>query len=457
MFLSPIQRFAALWLLPVLVAQAAEPFRVEVVDKENGWPVSLVELRTTAHTSFFTDNLGLAAIDSPELMDREIYLSLASDGYGVKADGFGNAGIRVTPKSGGKVRVEVERTIIAKRLGRLTGAGLYAEGGKLGVPALLPETGIMGCDSVLITPYRGRLFWLWGDSSVPHYPLGIYDSTAATSSLNPLASLKPPVALAYDYYRDDKGAPRGVAKIPGNGPTWLSAVVALKDRTGAEKLVATYSKIENHLDEWQVGLCVWDDAAEGFASSHVLWKKEDGKQKPLIPRGHPVFWKDPAGKEWLLLGDPFPEFRCPATFEAWSDPSTWEKLPAPANPVAADGSKVPPHRGSVAWSPFRKKWMAIFTQNHGKPSAFGEIWYAEADQPTGPWGTAVKVLSHRNYTFYNPVIHAELSDANGPAMVFEGTYTAEFADRAHPTPRYNYNQILYRLDLDDPKLAPARK
>lgn len=24
-----------------------------------------------------------------------------------------------------------------------------------------------------------------------------------------------------------------------------------------------------------------------------------------------------------------------------------------------------------------------------------------------------------------------------------------------PTPRYDYNQILYRLDLDDPRLAPA--
>ena len=40
-------------------------------------------------------------------------------------------------------------------------------------------------------------------------------------------------------------------------------------------------------------------------------------------------------------------------------------------------------------------------------------------------------------------------------IVFEGTYTAEFADRPRPTPRYNYNQILYRLDLDDPALKPA--
>ena len=42
-------------------------------------------------------------------------------------------------------------------------------------------------------------------------------------------------------------------------------------------------------------------------------------------------------------------------------------------------------------------------------------------------------------------------------LFFEGTYTKEFARHAAPTPRYDYNQILYRLDLDDPGLAAATK
>ena len=41
------------------------------------------------------------------------------------------------------------------------------------------------------------------------------------------------------------------------------------------------------------------------------------------------------------------------------------------------------------------------------------------------------------------------------SIVFEGTYTVEFADPARPTPKFNYNQLLYRLDLDDPRLAGA--
>jgi len=42
-------------------------------------------------------------------------------------------------------------------------------------------------------------------------------------------------------------------------------------------------------------------------------------------------------------------------------------------------------------------------------------------------------------------------------LLFEGTYTMQFADRPVPTARYDYNQILYRLDLDDPALAGARQ
>jgi hypothetical protein len=69
----------------------------------------------------------------------------------------------------------------------------------------------------------------------------------------------------------------------------------------------------------------------------------------------------------------------------------------------------------------------------------------------------VKVLSHHNYTFYNPRIHCEASDGKSPVLLFEGTYTQQFADRPQPTPRYDYNQILYRLDLDDPALRPASR
>jgi len=87
----------------------------------------------------------------------------------------------------------------------------------------------------------------------------------------------------------------------------------------------------------------------------------------------------------------------------------------------------------------------------------GELWYAEAPEPTGPWGVAVKVVSHDNYTFYNPRLHPEMTPSDSPILLFEGTYTQQFSDKPQVTPLYDYNQILYRLDLDDPALTPAQE
>lgn len=452
-------RAVLLLLAPLL--HAAEPCRIAIVDKENGWPVPLVELRTTYEQRFVSDNAGLIAIDDPDLLDRAVWFHVKGHGYGVKKDGFGYEGVRTSPVPGGTIRIEVERRNIAKRLGRLTGAGLFAESQKLGEASPLPESGIFGCDSVLMTRHVGKLFWLWGDTIVPGYPLGIFHSTAATTAADPIQKFEPPLHLDFIHFGDKEGKPRGVAKLPGDGPTWLTGMISLPSTYSSldldsHRLLATYSKIKGHLEEYEVGLCWWDYNTDNFTAKRVLWKQGDG-EKGLIPKGHPVLWKDPEDKEWVLFGDPFPTMRCPATVEAWENPSTWEKLPEPAAPRSAeDGSEVKPHRGSVAWNPFRKKWLTVFTQHFGKPSAFGEIWYAEAASPMGPWGKAVKILTHDNYTFYNPRIHPELTPDDANFIVFEGTYTAEFADRPPPTPRYNYNQILYRLDLDDPKLAGAK-
>src|SRR5687768_3054977 len=79
------------------VAFAVTPCRVEVVDKQNGWPVPLVEFRTTHDLVLVTDNAGVIAIDQPELMNREVWFNVAGHGYGRRRDGFGHSGIRLIP------------------------------------------------------------------------------------------------------------------------------------------------------------------------------------------------------------------------------------------------------------------------------------------------------------------------------------------------------------------------
>jgi hypothetical protein len=453
---------AGMKMLPLLLAlallPAVEPCRIEVVEQGSGWPVPLVELRTTNQVRFVTDNAGVIAFDLPELLGRETWFDVIGHGYEAAKDGFGFKGVRLTPQPGKTVRVEVRRINIARRLGRSTGAGLFAESQKLGRELDWKDSGIVGCDSVQNAVHRGKLFWAWGDTSLARYPLGIFDMTSATTPVQPLASFEPPLKLKLDYFTDEKGVPRGVARMPGDGPTWVSGYVSLPDRTGAAKLCGTFIKVRNHLEAYESGLCVWNDETSKFELHRKLWTKSESSPKQVpSPDGHPAFWKDAAGKEWVYFGNPLPFLRCPATFEAWQDVSTWEVLkPQESLPSASDGKPVKPHSGSIAWNGFRKKWVTVFMETFGKPSAFGELWYAEADAPAGPWGPAVKVLTHENYTFYNPRLHPEFTAAGSPILIFEGSYTREFADKPHPTPRYDYTQILYRLDLDDPALKPAQ-
>ena len=69
----------------------------------------------------------------------------------------------------------------------------------------------------------------------------------------------------------------------------------------------------------------------------------------------------------------------------------------------------------------------------------------------GPWVYALKVVTHDRYSFYNPKQHPMFDKEGGRFIFFEGTYTHTFSGNADATPRYDYNQIMYRLDLDDPR------
>ncbi len=450
--------FAGLIAAAAIAAAPLAPCRIDVVERGSGWPVPLVELRTLHGVRFVSDNAGAVAFDLPEFMGQELWLEVAGHGYGVPADGFGYRGVRLTPVPGGRLRVEVERTSLARRLGRVTGAGIFAESQKLGLESPWSETGVLGCDSVQAVPFGSGLFWAWGDTTLPHYPLGIFHMSAARTPARPLAVFEPPLRLEFSHLRGSSGRPRDVARLPGPGPTWLSGMIVLPDGAGLERLVAAYAKVRPPLSVYETGLCGWNEASENFEPLAVLWRELDaGPRPPPLPDGQAFVAADERGVKWAYFGNPLPVLRCRATFETWRDPARWEKLEAPVTLAPADGGPpVKVHGGSVAWHPWRRKWVTIFTQAGGAGSFLGDIWYAEAPAPTGPWGPAVKVLGHDNYTFYNPRIHAMWFEADSPVLIFEGTFTREFADRPPAVPRYDYNQIMHRLDLDEPGLAAAR-
>jgi hypothetical protein len=89
----------------------------------------------------------------------------------------------------------------------------------------------------------------------------------------------------------------------------------------------------------------------------------------------------------------------------------------------------------------------------------GEVWFSEAPTPEGPWENAIKVVTHHNdsenYTFYNPKQHPYFSEDGGRFIYFEGTYSQTFSGNPTATPLYDYNQMMYRLDLSTiPPLFP---
>jgi hypothetical protein len=140
-----------------------------------------------------------------------------------------------------------------------------------------------------------------------------------------------------------------------------------------------------------------------------------------------------------------------------------EELPFRLHDADAGGTDVTLHAGSVNFNEFRKRYVMIFQQLGGASMA-GEIWYAEAEKPEGPWADARKIVTHRRETgqdlgkrvetmdLYNPLHHAFLDQPGGRVIYFEGTYTNSFSGNPTQTPRYEYNQIMYRLDLADPRL-----
>lgn len=477
------------------------PFAVELVDEATGRGVPLVELRTVHSVRTWTDSGGIAAIDEPELSGQEVFFWVTSPGYEIKPDGFGMRGVRLRIAPGLTARVALNRRNLAERLYRITGAGLYRDSLRTGraAPVRQPmlNARVLGQDSVQTAVYHDRLFWLWGDTSRPSYPLGNYHMSGATTPLPGKGGLDPDRGIDLEYFTGEDGFTRGMAPLPGEGPTWLDALVALPE-AGRERLFAAYAKVRDGLTVYERGLCRYDDARGEFERGERF-----PPDAPAIPHGHP-FRRREGGREYVYFGNPFPLVRVRARVAALRDLReyeaftplvegsrlaepvldrdaagelryAWRRGTLPVSPEEQErlvragklrrdegqfrlrdpetGKPVVIHRGSVRWNDYRKRWIMIATEIGGR-SLLGEVWYAEAERLEGPWEGGRKIVTHDRYSFYNPLHHVEFDADRGRRIYFEGTYTREFSGNSEATPRYDYNQIMYRLDLADPRLHP---
>jgi hypothetical protein len=487
----------------------ASPYaEIHVVDAATGRGVPLVELVTVNHVRFVTDNAGRIAFNEPGLMGREVFFTVRSHGYEMKSDGFGFRGVSITPKAGQISEVKLTRRNAAERLCRLTGEGRYRDTLLLEYRSPLgdaPSPGLVaGQDSVQAVRYRGAVYWFWGDTNRMSYPLGLFRTSGGRTAV-PSVRSDLAIGIAFDYFVDTTGFVRPMMPLPErpDGVIWLDGVCTVLDAKGREKLVAHYERRKGLAELLEHGIAVFDDERAVFAPAKELPLEEHWR----YPHGHPEVFED-HGKKWLLFGRPALTVRVLATLNDVLDPRRYEAftcatatakdrptrlataddgrpvwrwqselLPMgseaeaqlvkagtlkpehtrfyPAN-TADTTERVRLHSGTVRWNEHRKRWVMIAGQIGGKPSLLGEVWYAEAEHPTGPFGTAVKVVTHDKQSFYNLCHHAFLDRDGGRFIHFEGTYTSDFSGNPDRTPRYDYNQVLYRLDLDSAALRPAQ-
>lgn len=464
---------------------------IRVVDAETKRGIPLIELITVNEIRFVTDNTGRIAFQEPGLMGKEIFFSINGHGYDAPKDAFGIAGIRITPKAGEKLEIPLKRSSVAQRLARLTGEGLYRDTRLLGLPVPIAESKnpglVVGQDSVQSAVYKGKAYWFWGDTNQMRYLLGLYRVAGATSEI-PKGDISH--GIAYDYFCNSEGFARAMMPLAERpeGVVWIFGVCVVNDRSGAEKMIGHYSRRKGLADELEHGIAVFDDETSTFK----ILKQLPLEEKWRFPIGHPIV-HEADGKRWLMFGDAFPNIRVPADLESILDPKQYEAFSYSGTPATWAWRKdVPPtdskieggllkskkikpettyfspsetggetritlHTGSVRWNEYRKKW--IFLGNRfGAPNSFlGEVWYSEADLPNGPFNKAVRVAVHDKQTFYN-VAHFPILDRDGGKTIhFEGTYTNEFSGNPEKTARYNYNQILYRLDLSDERVKTMSK
>lgn len=475
---------------------ASEYFTIQVVDRQTGRGVPLVELRTTNSVRYFTDSGGIIAFHDPGLMDRDVFFFVESHGYEFPKDGFGFQGVRLKTTPGTSEVIQIDRLNIAERLYRVTGQGIYRDSVLTGRPVPLQNPvlngQVAGQDSVDTCIYHGRLFWLWGDTGRPSYPLGHFAMAGAVSDLPGHGGLDPAVGVNLEYFVDDDGFSRPLCPLKEPGLVWLDGLLTVRDNEGRERMIAKYARLKDLGHVLERGLVVFNDATQSFEP--VV--RSDPNVLPYPDFGHALPMTVDA-RRYTYFALPFPltvRMRVEAQWDNVIDPNRYEVFTAlqPGQAVedgvyrwirfadltggdasartqvaealgrekrnvrlydADSGKKVVPHGGSVYFNAYRRKWVAIFVQSMGESSFLGEVWYAEADTPVGPWAYAKKVVTHEKYSFYNPKQHPYFDQDGGRTIFFEGTYTFSFSgSEENATPRYDYNQIMYRLNLDDPRL-----
>ncbi|GJM78414.1 hypothetical protein HMSSN139_09100 [Paenibacillus sp. HMSSN-139] len=301
---------------------------------------------------YYTDSAGVVAFDEPGLMDQTVFFHLSSDGYDIPADMFGNRGHAVQIVPGGMMTVEMNRVNIAERLYRITGQGIYRDSVLLGQEAPIQEPLInglvMGQDSVQTIEYNDKLYWFWGDTDRPAYPLGNFRVTGATSELPHKGGLDPDVGVNLNYFTKEDGFVKSlVPQLPdGAGIAWVFGLMTAKDSTGQERLLAGYSTHNPELSAF--GILAFNDTKKEFEQVVQFPSKDDWRH----PGGQASYYEEDGKGYWLFTEHRMPNLRVAASYDAIIDYTQYESFTCLTPGTTYNGAQTSLERdenGNLVW------------------------------------------------------------------------------------------------------------
>lgn len=487
-------------------------YAIRVIDAVTNRGVPLTYLRTTYKTVYMTDSAGYVAFNEPGLMTGDpIWVTVSSYGYESPIGFLGVPGMQITPKAASSIEIKLTRTQVAERLYRLTGYGIYRDSVLLRKPVPLEQpvlnAKVAGSDTIQCAKFKDKLLWMWQDTDQMAFQLGNFAMTGAWTELP--HKLEADRGLNFDYFTKDNKPnefARGMVDIPlqtpGNFPLWVDGLTVVRDETGHERLLGTYWASGPGYSCAERGLTIWNNKKQ-MLERLVKFDGANCGADVLAPGGHTIYVNE-NGTRYAFYGK---NIRVKADFNSVSDQSqyeaftclsadgqranrgpngsliwSWVKGGTPVNYENADslvqsgvisqeespyrlkdvetGQYISANTAGIAWNPYLKLWVNIFQQRGGETAA-GEIWFSTAQAPEGPWTACRKVATHHmdrdglnnnSNDLYNPVQHFELMREGGRYIYFSGTLVNTFSGNQFPAPYYNYNNIMYRLDLNDSRL-----
>ena len=353
---------------PVHKAYTEAPFAIRVVDSETGRGIPAVELRTTNNISYYTDSAGYVAFNEPGLMNQSVFFHMSSHGYEVPADMFGYHGQAVDVTPGGSVTITMNRINIAERLYRVTGQGIYRDSVLLGEKTPIKEPllngNVMGQDSVQTIEYKNKLYWFWGDTDRPAYPLGNFRVTGATSKLpNQGLDLDAGVDLNY-FTREDGFVKSLVPPLPdGANIAWIFGLMTVEDENGEERLLAAYSTHNPETNAF--GILIWNDMKQEFEQLVQFPGTEDWRYAGSGGQG--TYYEDGGKGYYIFTQHSYPNLRVEANMDAITDYTQYESFTPLAPGSTYDGANTQLERdaeGRLVWG--WKKNTQMLTQDQEK-------------------------------------------------------------------------------------------